>query len=60
MPVRLRYFPIQYFGYHHCTRYLRRQIKVVCKEIRWEAMESISAAQDKDKEWAFVKVIMNL
>lgn len=23
-------------------------------------MESISAAQDKDKEWAFVKVIMNL
>jgi hypothetical protein len=37
-----------------------RQIKLVFKEIRWEAMESISAAQDKDKWWAFVKVIMNL
>jgi hypothetical protein len=37
-----------------------RQIKVVFKEIRWEVMESNSVAQDKDKWWAFVKVIMDL
>jgi hypothetical protein len=30
------------------------------KEIRWEAMDSVNAAQGKDKWWALVKVVMNL
>jgi hypothetical protein len=35
-------------------------IKICCKEIGWEVMGWIHLAEDGDKWWALVNVVMNL
>ena len=35
-------------------------IKVDLKEIRWDVLDWIALAQDRDKWWALVNLVMNL
>ena len=35
-------------------------MKICCKEIGWEGMDWIHLAEDGDKWWALVNMVMNL
>jgi len=35
-------------------------IKLALKEVGWEGMDWIAVAQDKDRWWALVNVVMNV
>jgi len=49
-------------GAHHILHVSRKRvnIKICCKEIGWEGMGWIHLAEDGDKWWALVNVVMNL